>query len=196
MEKEQIYSTLDKMLENPKSKTFLNHLVKSYMPITNVEKVWDKPKSDFKCVISRDSLFSIQDILEGMQTEEYKKDFMTFLKSMFDEKADRTTPMAKLVGEKKLGVTGKDTTTFMSLDAFQGFYEWVIDKAFKGDKHINWLLGGIRHSAFIERASRMGDVDIQNKAAKKENAKTATFSLGDASDALSKLKAELESKGK
>jgi hypothetical protein len=47
MSQEKIHASLDAMLENPKAKTFLNHLIRSYMPITNVEKVWDTPKSNF-----------------------------------------------------------------------------------------------------------------------------------------------------
>jgi hypothetical protein len=56
MTTEEIHSSLDKMLENPKAKNFLNHLVRAYMPISNVEKVIDKPEGEFKCAISKDDL--------------------------------------------------------------------------------------------------------------------------------------------
>jgi hypothetical protein len=121
---------------------------------------------------------------------------MSSLKTMFDEKADKTTAMAKLIGDKKIGVTGKDTTTCMSYPAFQEFYNWVITKSLKGDKHINWLLGSIRRSSFIERAEKIQDVDVQNKVTKINNVnnvvKTATFTLSDTSDVLTKLKAAME----
>jgi len=196
MTQEEIHSILDKMLENPKSKTFINHLVRAYMPITNIQEVMDQPKGDFKCVITKDSLFSAQDIFEGIQTEEFKANFMNNLKSMFDEKADKTSPIAKLVGEKNMGVTGKDTTTFMSYLAFQEFYNWVITKSLKGDKHINWLLGSIKRSSFIERAENIQDVDVQNKIVNMKKKKpVTTFTLGDASDILSKLKKQMDSDG-
>jgi len=196
MTQEEIHSSLDKMLENPKSKTFINHLVRAYMPISKVEKVMDKPKGDFKCVITKDSLFSVQDIFEGIQTEEFKDNFMKSLKTMFDENADKTSPVTKLIGDKKMGVTGKDTTTFMSYPAFQEFYNWVITKSLKGDKHINWLLGSIKRTSFIERAENIEDIDVQNKIVnmKKKNPVT-TFTLGDASDVLSKLKKQMDSDG-
>jgi hypothetical protein len=60
MTKEQIHASLDKMLENPKAKNFLNHLVRSYMPVTNVIKVMDKPEKDFKCVLTREPLVSVR----------------------------------------------------------------------------------------------------------------------------------------
>lgn len=200
MTQEQIHASLDKMLADAKSRNFLNHLVRAYMPISNVEKVWDKPKGEIKCSISRDKLISVQEILEGTQTEEFKNDTMTYLKSMFDEKADHTTPVAKLIGDKKLGVTGKDTTTFMSYPVFQEFYNWVITKSLKGDKHINWLLGSIRRSAFIERAEKINDATVQEKVSnfKKHNnkVKSATFTLADSNDVLAQLKSKLESEGK
>lgn len=192
MTSEEIHSSLDKMLENPKAKTFLNHLVRSYVPITNVEKVFDRPTGDFKCVLTKDTLFSIQDIFEGIQTDEFKANFMSNLKSMFDENVDKTSPMAKLIGEKKMGVTGKDTTTFMSYSAFQDFYNWVITKSLKGDKHINWLLGSIRRSTFIKRAENIDDVELQNKINKVNKKSTSTFTLGEASDVLSNLKKKLD----
>jgi hypothetical protein len=200
MTQEQIHASLDKMLADAKSRNFLNHLVRAYMPITNVEKVWDKPKEEIKCSISRDKLISVQEILEGINTEEFKNDTMAYLKNLFDEKADRTTPIAKLVGEKKLGVTGKDTTTFMSYPVFQEFYNWVITKSLKGDKHINWLIGSIRRSEFIERAEKINDSAVQDKVSnfKKHNnkSKSATFTLADSNDVLAQLKSKLESEGK
>ena len=198
MNQEQIHASLDKMLDNPKSKNFLNHLVRSYMPITSVEKVWETPKGDFKCVLTREPLFSSQDILEGIHTEEFKSQFMSNLKNMFSENAKVESPIAKLIGDRKMGVTGKETTTYMSYQGFQEFYDWVITKALKGDKHMNWLLGSIRRESFIKRAENIQDSDVQAKVQNINTAKnrTATFSLGDAGDVLSKLKEKLEKEGK
>lgn len=194
MTKQDIFTSLDKMLENPKAKNFINHLVRSYMPITNVSKVMEKPTGDFKCVLTKDALFSVDDILTGLETEEYKANLMTYLKNMFDEKSDKTTPIARMVGEKKLGVTGVNTNTFMSYPAFESFYDWVITKSLKGDKHINWLLGSIKRKTFIDRAESIDDGDVQSKVAKyrkEENKGRATYSLGDF-EVLQKLKEQLK----
>lgn len=195
MNQEQIHASLDKMLANTKSRNFLNHLVRAYMPISNVEKVWDTPEKDFKCVITREQLFSVGDIMKGIQTEEFKADFMTHLKSIFSE--DKVeSPIAKLIGENKMGVTGKDTTTYMSYPVFHEFYNWVITKSLKGDKHINWLLGSIRRASFMERAEKIQDAGVQKKVEnlKKVATSNSSYTLGDASDVLSKLKAKLENK--
>jgi len=195
MNQEQIHASLDKMLANPKSKNFLNHLVRAYTPISNVEKVWDTPEKDFKCVLTRDQLFSVSDILKGMHTEEFQADFMNHLKSLLSEEKVES-PISKLIGEKKIGVTGKDTTTYMSYPVFQEFYNWVITKSLNGDKHINWLLGSIRRTSFMERAEKIQDVGVQKKVEefKKTTGSSSTYTLDDASDVLAKLKAKLENK--
>jgi hypothetical protein len=139
-------------------------------------------------------LISTQEILEGIHTEEFKADVMKSLKTMFDDNADKTTPMAKLIGEKKMGVTGKNTTTFLSVSVAHDLINWVMTKALKGDKHINWLIGNINHSSFIKRASSSNDNDLKRKAEKiaEKNDRTAKYQLGDANDALASLKAKLE----
>lgn len=193
MNKQEIFEKLDGMLVDSKKRNFLNHLVRSYVPSSKVEKVFDKPKGPFKCVLTNSELFSIQDIFEGTQTEEFKKDFFDSLKLALDDKAPNITPIKKLIGDRKLGVSGDKTTTFMSLESFQEFFDWVITKSLSGDKHISWLLGNIRRETFLERAKQIGDENIQNKVKKLEPKKHgATYSLGAASDALSKLKEQLE----
>jgi hypothetical protein len=194
MTSEQIHASLDKMLANPKTKNFINHLVRSYIPVSNIEKVLETPKGDFKCVITKEVLVSVQSIFEGMDTKEFKKDFTEHLKSMFSEEKVET-PMSKLLGDKKLGFTGKDTTTYMSYTATQEFYNWVITKSLKGDKHINWLLGSVNRNTFIKRAANIEDQDVQKKVTNLKRASgVSTYLLGDATDVLSKLKAKLDNK--
>lgn len=194
MTQEQIHASLDNMLANPKSRNFLNHLVRAYMPVSNVEKVWETPAKDFNCVITKEPLFSTQDILKGIQSDEFQTAFMNNLKSMFDESIELKSPIAAVIGDRKMAVTGKDTTTFMSVQAFQTFCDWVITKSLKGDKHINWLIGGINRNSFMKRAANIQDEEVQNKVKKNNAAKdrTATYTLGDASEALLKLKQQLE----
>ena len=194
MTQEQIFASLDNMLANPKSRNFLNHLVRAYMPVSNVQKVWETPAKDFNCVITKEPLFSSQDILKGIQSEEFQTAFMENLKAMFDDKIELKSPIATVVGDRKMGVTGKDTTTFMSVPTYQAFCDWVITKTLKGDKHIIWLISGINRNSFMKRAENIQDEEVQNKIKSVNKAKdrTATYTLGDASEALLKLKQQME----
>lgn len=195
MNKQEITTKLDDMLSEPKKRNFLNHLVRSYIPINKVEKVFDTPKESFVCVLTGDKLFSINEILEETQTDKFKKELFNSLKIALGDKSSDITPIKKLIGDRKLGVTGEKTTTFMSIEVYIEFFDWVITKSLNADKHINWLLGDIRRDVFLERAKQIDDEKIQNKVKKIEPKKLgATYSLGDASDALLKLKEQLEKK--
>jgi hypothetical protein len=195
MNKQEITTKLDEMLSEPKKRNFLNHLVRSYVPISKVEKVFDATKESFVCVLTGDKLFSINEILEEIQTENFKKELFDGLKIALDDKTSSITPIKKLIGDRKLAVSGEKTTTFMSIEVYLEFFDWVITKSLKGDKHINWLLGDIRREVFLDRAKQIDDEKIQNKVKKIEPKKLgATYSLGNASDALSKLKEQLEKK--
>jgi hypothetical protein len=189
MTTKEIHESLDAMLSNAKTKNFLNHLVRAYFPITNVDKVWDKPKGPFKCVLTKETLFSSQDIMDGIQTEEFKNDFMTNLKSVFIDGVSSEHPIVKLIGDRKMGVTGTDTTTYMSYTAMQEFYNWVLTKSLKGDKHINWLLSSVKRSTIIDMGQNIDDANVQSKVkkAKKQETSASSFTLGEL-DAFKKLK--------
>ena len=188
MDNKEIHDVLDNMLGTPKTRGFLNHLIRAYLPINNTEKVITKPKGDFTCVLSREPLISTQELLEGIRTEGFEKDFMNHIKTIFDDSVNVEHPITKLIGDKKLGVVGKDTTTFMSYNSFMAFYGWVIDKSLKGDKHINWLL----HNINRDNKSTL-QYKIKNVKRAEPKTRAATFSLGDAAnDMLLKLKTKME----
>lgn len=191
MTPEKIHGILDKMLENQKSRNFLNHLVKAYFPVSNIEKVFEKPTRDFKCVLTRESLISVQEIMEGVHSEEFKNNFIEHLKTIFDENSNKKNPMQELLGDKKLGFTGKNTTTFMSFTSLTAFQDWLMTKMLTGDKHINWLVNNIRRESGNFIATR-----TSKQAVQKVNDKTATFKIGEANDVLAKLKEKMLKEGK
>jgi len=193
MNKEEIFKKLDEMLVDKTKISFLNHLVRSYLPTNKIKKVFDRPKGAFKCVITNVELYSIDDILKGVKTDEFKKELFDSLLISLDGEERSLSPIKKLIGDKKVGVTGDKTTTFMSLDCASDFIDWVITKSIKRDKHINWLLNGVNKDSFLSRAKTFDDVSIKNilKSSTKRKS-SATYSLGDASEALVKLKEEME----
>ena len=130
MTNEKIVDSLNAMLQNPKAKPFLNHLVKSYVPLKKVLKVMDTPTEKFKCVISTEPLCSVSDIMNTLETEENKDSFFKNLKNVLSDKDTDRNVISNLLGGKKLGVTGTDTTTYMSLPTFFVFYDWVITKLY------------------------------------------------------------------
>lgn len=193
MTQQEIYASLDAMLLNPKSKNFLNHLVRAYLPSNSVTKVSEKPKGNFKCAITTDELISIGEILLTVENNESKEPILLYLNGLFNEDSQIINPVTSLgeqiMGGKKIGVTGKETTTYMSYETYKEFYTWVQKKSLSGDKHINWLLSSLKLKLTNKKKEhKKPTTDVKIKPTK------SSFTLGDASDALSKLKAQLESK--
>jgi hypothetical protein len=77
----------------------------------------------------------------------------------------------------------------MSYPAYLEFYEWVVTKSLEGDKHINWLLGSIRRSSFIEQTQYIQDDAVQKKvkAIKKQTSMVSTYTIGE-TDAFKALR--------
>jgi hypothetical protein len=193
MTSEEIKEKLDELYADKKARNFFNHLVRAYFPVDKVEKVFNKPKGPFNCVLTKEKLISTSEILVGINTKEFEDDFHQHLKSMFDETSNVEHPMTKLIGGRKMGVTAKDTNTNMAYSTFQVFYNWVVTKMLTGDKHINWLLKDITRSSLMERASTIEDPKLQKKVKtiKKSQPKQATYTLGDLG-ALQELKKKLD----
>jgi hypothetical protein len=141
----------------------------------------ESPKGEFKCVLTHDSLFSVQDIMGVITSEEYKNLFISNLKRIFSNDGKFKNPVSEIISDKKIGFTGKDTTTFISFDGYQEFHNWLAAKILTGDKHINWLMNSIRKNKIQ-----------QEKEAKAKIDNRATISLGESNDVLVKLKEKME----
>lgn len=197
MEKSRIQKKLDELYENPKSKNFLNHLIRAYLPIGKAVKVWDKPEKKFRCVLTNAPLISIAEALDGMQSEEFKNNFNDHLKAWVNGDQSVQSPMVKMLNGRVLGFTGDDTTTYISQEAYQEFYNWVVNKMLAQDKHINWLIKDIiGKDQFIERAETVAVDDEQKKVLKNikqriEKQRGATTTIGDLG-VLQELKAKFE----
>lgn len=187
MKIEQINAMLDKMLNEQKSRNFLNHLVRAYIPINKVDKVWENPAEPLKCVLTKIPLTSVNTILLTLQTDEAQNAFIQDLKTFItDEGISVSRSLANVIGQAQLAVTGKDTNTAMSYDTFQTFYSWVLNKSLEGDKHINWLLGSIRREQLVKSEKPKFEKTLRGISVKQ-----TTYNLGETSGALASLKLKL-----
>lgn len=197
MTPEQIIAKLNELYSNNKSKTFLNHLVRSYIPFNRIEKVYDKPKGEFKCVITKEPLISQNEIINIIKTKELDESHIKHLETMLNESKITSHPMTKLINNKLMAVTGQDTNTFMAYSTFIVFYDWVITKVLTEDKHINWLVKDINRRIFLNRAELIATgpmLPALNKI-RKGTMMQATFTLGDLG-VLQQLKENLEKEEK
>ena len=99
---------------------------------------------------------------------------MEKLKIQFD------SDMFDFFGDKKMGLVGEKTDTFMSVITYQYFYEWAMVKVLNGDKHMNWVVKSMMGNGF------------SNKKEVKQKVNRTTYSLGDVNDVLLKLKNKMD----
>lgn len=141
-----LYEKIDKLYQDKKSRNFVLHLIKSYMPLSNVHKVFVKPvdMKNFRCVITNNKLISVDEIFEIINSEEYKESFIDDLKYNIglqkDSEDNKESSIVKFTDNRIIGYQGKSTTTYMCQVAIECLHEWVKIKILKGDKTINWTL--------------------------------------------------------
>jgi hypothetical protein len=200
--KEDVYKRLDEMHRGEKSRKFLTHLIKAYFPVGKAEKVFDKPKGRFKCAISDIHLLSVQEVFEVSRSNDYFENMMEHIKSGFNTDGKQIEhPLVKAFGDKRMGITSNDTDTFIAMPVYQIFYEWLVDKVLKGDKHINWAIKQANTDMFNKKVvstppknkeafnkPRTIDMPIIKKVPKLSTSKTTLGDFG----GLQELKQKLE----
>lgn len=201
MASEKIFKKLDELASNPKSKNFLNHLIKSYFPLSKINQVLNTPSKKFRCVITNAPLISVNDALEHIKSDEFhdwwKTTFMERLKYWVEGETLSDEPIKSILKGKIIGFTGENTDTFMSQEGYMAFYNWIIMKMLQGDKHINWIIKSMEREQFIKHAELLATDDESKKSLAQlkksilKSNKRATTTLGDL-DALKTLKAKLE----
>ena len=201
MTSEQIREKLDNMYTGTSSRGFINHMIKAYFPMDKVEKVWETPKGKFRCAITNEPLFSVNDMLTVLHSEETKNAFMEGLKAAVDKPSDKISVMTDTIKDaiknKKMGLTGKDTDTFISQPAYQEFFNWLTNKILTGDKHINWVVRQMRDNAIIDKIEDALPEEDKGKVKSLrtivQKPKTATFAD---LEVLQQLKAKFEAEAK
>jgi len=198
MDIKKFHAHLDELYTNKKSRNFVNHLIRAYFPIGNVQKVWEGPKRGFICALTNKPLISANDLINNVSNEENRKDFLDYLYAeLNDENHNIQHPIEKAMGGKELALVGKETSTYLSHPAYREFYNWLVNKLLSGDKHINWLIKNMRSESMVNSINiedQSEDVKKVVKRLKKSVKPTKKATLGDL-DILQKLKAKMDDEG-
>jgi len=197
---EEIYTRKNKEGKET-GRSFINHLLKAYLPISKVQKVWDS-KTKMRCCFTNMPLCSIEDVWQITNKEDMGKKLVEHMASAFKGENKPHPLKAELKG-RVLAYTGEKTETFMCLEAVQAFIDWFQHKVLTGDKNVAFIVRGIRTKETIStirkklpEESDQKTIDMLEK--KTKHPERATYSLGEMSalQALqAKLKASEESNG-
>jgi hypothetical protein len=201
MTSEQIHEKLDNMYNGTGSRNFINHMIRAYFPTSKVEKVWETPKGKFRCAITNEPLFSVNDAFVVINSDDTKKAFMENMKQMVIEPEKPFKALNSAIKDglknRKMGVTGDKTDTYLALPVYHEFFSWLTNKILAGDKHINWVLRQMRDDVIINKLAEVLPEGEKEKAEvlRKVVQKPKSATLGDL-DVLQQLKAKLEAEGK
>lgn len=197
MTPEAIHEKLNNMYEDKGSRNFINHMIKAYFPQHKAQKVWEAPTGKFRCAITNEPLFSIVDVLKLLNSEETKNAFMENMKSMVTEPEKPIKAMDGAIKEmlknKKMGLTGQDTDTYISMPAYREFFNWLTNKIITGDKNINTMIRKMPDAEMMDKIEQALPSEKKDKikAIRKEVQQSKVSTFGDL-EVLQQLKAKLE----
>lgn len=193
-------SKIQELYDNEKSRGFVNHLIRSYLPVYKVEKVWEFKKGQkHRCNVCGQSLLSIEEAMKNMRENQdaYMADFMQNLKDEINQKEVKREDRAIVKHISKgsvLGFTGEKTDTCLCHTCVTQLLELTQNGIFSGDKNISYQMNQMRRDEVFKQfesdtidEGRKEEVKQLKKKVNKQ--KGATF--GDL-EALQKLKEEMD----
>lgn len=185
-----LYNEIEKIYNrDEKSKRFITHLIRSYLPLTNV-KVIEKSSEKLTCSLSKKSLKSISDVSDS--TDNLSELLIKDIAFKIDFSKDAVE--INISEPNTIAYTGSNTKTFLSQEAYIALIQFVANSV-KSDKHIEWLIRKMEIKSFLNTI--LGIVPSPKK--KNTNNKptfkrvpVATTTLGDL-EALQELRKKMNS---
>jgi ribosomal protein L34E len=193
---------VEKLYENPKSKGFVNHLIRSYLPVGKIKKIWEWEKNKKPvCNVCGQKLVSVGELMAAIQKPEFMENFMDNMKKQVNGEAIKRedNPYLKAVGTDKLqGYTGVKTDTCMCPRCCGDLLDMVTNGMLHGDNNINYQVNQMQRDAAFKPMFDSPAIDDEAKEKLKEikkrvdkDKKITTF--GDL-QALQDLKKKMEEK--
>lgn len=163
---------IQELYENPKSKGFVNHLIRSYLPVNKIEKVWDwEEKQKHSCSVCGQKLVSVVELFAATQKPEFMENFIEGIKKDLNgEKRTRDdNPYVKAIGKDKvMGFTGKKTDTCMCHQCCEDLLDLTQTGILMGDKNINYQVNQMRRDEVFNHFSENPKLDDVEKEQVKE----------------------------
>lgn len=192
---------IQKLYEDPKSKNFVNHLIRAYLPINKATKVWEfeDKSSPHRCNICGHDLIDVSTVMgRVMSSEDFMKDSMDQLRrEVIDgekiEREDRA--IIKHITHGAIQAwQGEKTTTYLCVDCIKELFDFVASGLLQGDKNIVWLTNQMRRDQVFTHFKESPSLNENDKKEaqeiqKKIEKKKVTF--GDL-EVLQNLRAKME----
>jgi hypothetical protein len=195
-------SKINELYKNQKSKGFVNHLIKSYLPPGKVNKVWNFEKNQsHTCNVCGQKLVSIEEIMKAVRENEdeimsgFMKNIQNDLKGIPRKIEDN--PYIKVIGKDKLqGFTGEKTDTTLCMNCIHELLEMVQNGFLLNDINIVYQVKQTQRDYIFNSFTESKDISVEEKKKvteiKKRVDKKRVATFGDL-EVLQQLKKKMES---
>jgi len=194
-------TAIQKLYEDPKSKNFVNHLIRAYLPINKPQKVWEfEDKKPHKCNVCSHDLIDLGTVIGRMHTagDEYMKDTIDQMRrGLIDGEQiprEEHAVVKHITHGAIMAWQGEKTTTFLCADCIKQILDMVTTGILMGDKNIVWLTKQMQRDQVFTHFKESPVLDGEEKKEvetiqKHADKKKMTF--GDL-EVLQQLKAKME----
>lgn len=135
-----ILEKLDDMYDDEKTKKFIVHLIRAYLPLHKPHYIVDWQRGQkHKCTICKCQLISYGEFFLKFAEKESFQDFKEYIKAHVEAK-EHEHPFAKLFDNKVLAFAGEKTNTCMCFNCVRELLSFTQSKVLQQDKHINWVI--------------------------------------------------------
>lgn len=193
---------IEQLYEDEKSKGFVNHLIRAYLPTHKISKVIDfKAGQKQACNVCGQKLVSINGMMRTLhdKKDEFMEGFMESIKKDLDGETHKRedNPYVKIIGKDKLmGVTGEKTDTCLCMRCAQDILHLTQNGILMGDKNLSYQVNQMRRNAtfkpFFDSPAIDDEAKEQVKQIKKKVDKDRKITTFGDLEALQELKKKME----
>ena len=192
-------TAVQKLYEDPKSKNFVNHLIRAYLPVYKPQKVWTfEDNKSHKCNVCNHDLIDLGTVIGRMQSsEEYGHAMIEDMRkglSGEEIKYEDRAVIKHITHGAIMAWRGEKTTTFLCQDCIKNLLDLVTTGILMGDKNITWIVNQTRRDQVFDTFKESPVIDEEEKKKVeviKKKADQKKMTLGDLG-VLQALKEKME----
>lgn len=193
-------TAIQKLYEDPKSKNFVNHLIRAYLPINKPTKVWEfEDKKTHKCNVCSHDLIDLGTVLGRMHEsgDEYMKDTIDQMRRGLEGEEiprEEHAVIKHLTHGAIMAWQGEKTTTYLCADCIKQILDMVTNGILSGDKNIVWITKQMQRDQVFTHFKESPVLNPEEKEKVeviKKQADKKKMTFGDL-DVLQQLKAKME----
>jgi hypothetical protein len=196
-------TAIQKLYEDPKSKNFVNHLIRAYLPISKPQKVWEfEDKKPHKCNVCNHDLIDLGTVLGRMQaSDEFMKDSIDQMRRGIEGEEiprEEHAVIKHLTHGAIMAWQGEKTTTFLCADCIKALLDMVTTGILMGDKNIIWLTNQMRRDqvfTHFKESPKLNDTEKEEVKEIQKHADKKKMTFADLG-VLQQLKEKLEAEEK